>query len=708
MLPLLTVDQALQRQRGHLLPWVPVCLSFGIATYFQIPAEPGWMTFLLIVMAMILVVIQTRKKDARALVAWAIVLFGFGFCVASFRANVVEAPVLSYRYYGAVEGRLISVDRSSKGALRITLDQVRLVAVSRENTPERLRITVSVDRVLPNIGARVGTTAHLMPPQGPAEPGGFDYRRYAWFMQLGANGYSRVPVVLLQPPTSDLFLQRIRHRLSKAIQDRIPGETGALAAAIITGDRSGLGQEVVRVLRASNLAHLLAISGLHMGLLSGFIYAAIRFGLCLCPPVALRWNVKKIAAICALIVAALYLGLSGGNVATERAFVMVCVALCAVLVNRRALSLRAVSVAAILVLLRRPESLLSPGFQMSFAATTALIAVFGWLRNHDVSLGPAWGRPIIAVLISSGVAGLATAPFAAAHFNFLSHYGLLANVLAVPVMGAVVVPSAVLSLCLAPFGLEGIALWLLGVGLQWILLVASWVSALPQAFRAIPDPGGGVIALLAIGGLIVVVWQGWLRWYGFVSMIIALALWASHQRPMVLISADGGLLGVRTAEGRALSRERGQAYAAQNWLRADGEIITQKLAAARWPNPDASHHIRYISVGDHALVHLIGKRGAELKTHCAPNEIVVSNVTIDLIGQCLVLQPKILRRIGSVRLEKDGTLVTSAEVAGLRLWTRPNHQQRPGQINGIKSTSDAMKNGANRVYTEGATQISNF
>lgn len=672
MLPLLTVDQALQAQRGHLLPWVPVCLSFGIGSYFLMPYEPSWLTSLLIFFATILVATQTGQKDARALVAWGIVLIGLGFSIATLRAQVVEAPVLSYRYYGPVEGRLVSIDRSSRDALRMTLDQVRLSRVPSHKTPERVRISVAQIAELPVIGSKVATTAHLMPPQGPSEPGGFDYRRYAWFMQLGANGYTRNPVLVLQPPTSDLLQQRSRYRLSGFIQDSLAGETGALAAAIITGDRSAIGQDVLRVLRASNLAHLLAISGLHMGLLTGFIFAAFRFGLCLCPPLALRCDVKKIAAVTALIGATAYLGVSGGNVATERAYVMVCVVLGAVLLNRRAFSLRAVAVAATLVLLRRPETLLSPGFQMSFAATTALIAVFGFLRDHQIPLGPSWLKPVVAVLISSSVAGFATAPFAAAHFNILSHYGLIANIAAVPVMGAIVVPSAVLALCLTPFGLEQFGLVFLEAGLKWILLVANWVSDLPHALRAVSSPGIWVLPIMTLGGLTIVLWQGRIRWLGFAPLVVALIIWATDHRPVALISDNGGLVGVMGAEGRALSRESGESYAARSWLRRDGDAAKQPDAAARWPNDGNNTAIRRSYVAGHRLAHVIGKRAARLKISCQDFDLVITSIALDLKGQCLVLQPNLLRRTGSVRIEADGSLVTAAELAGDRLWTTPH------------------------------------
>lgn len=676
MLPLLKIDQALQAQRGHLLPWVPVCLGLGIAGFFLSPEDPGPMTYLLICIATLIVLTQTRHLDARRLVAWGIVLTGLGFSVASFRANSVAAPVLSFRYYGPVEGRVIAIDRSSSDALRMTLDQLRLRDVAKNRTPDRIRISITSDRLFPAIGSRIGTTAHLMPPQGPAEPGGFDYRRYAWFLKLGANGYTRSPVIMLAPTDDELPVQSLRYRLSGEIQRRIPGETGALAAAIVTGDRSGVGQKTLRILRVSNLAHLLAISGLHMGLLTGFIYAALRFALCLVPPLALRLPVKKIAALSALGAASVYLALSGGNVATERAFVMVCVALGAVLLNRRAISLRTVAVAAILVLIRRPETLFSPGFQMSFAATGALVAVFGWLRDADIWLGPRWVRPIATVLISSAVAGLATAPFGAGHFNILAHYGLLANILAVPIMGLVVIPSVVLALCLTPFGLEQIGLLFLDIGLTWILTVATLVSALPNAASAVPSPGLWVLPLLTLGALFVILWQGRLRWLGTIPLCLSFAFWSAGDRPKVLISENGGLVGILGSEGRALSREKGQGYTAMHWLTGDGDTVSQVLAAKRWPalaSPDFgdSEGLKRSRVGAYTLLHVVGTRSAKLLSACAADELVVSNVALDLQGDCRILQPSVLRYTGSIRLDASGTLVTAAELAGDRLWTQP-------------------------------------
>ncbi|MEO0380425.1 MAG: ComEC/Rec2 family competence protein, partial [Pseudomonadota bacterium] len=360
-----------------------------------------------------------------------------------------------------------------------------------------------------------------------------------------------------------------------------------------------------------------------------------------------------------------YLALSGGNVATERAFIMVAVALCAVLVNRRALSLRGVAIAAMIVLTLRPEALMGPGFQMSFAATTALVAVFGWMRDGQVSMGPKWFAPVMAVVISSGIAGLATAPIGAAHFNAVAHYGLIANLASVPLMGVLVIPAAVLALVLAPFGLDWLGLWIMGFGLRWILWVADTVANLDGARGFVVGPGPWVLPVMALGALFVILWQGRGRYAGLAGIALSLALWQFGDRPKVLIADTGGLVGVMTENGRALSREKGAGFVARNWLENDGDGVDQEVAAARWSSAQ---------VGGHQVIHISGKRAIAGFSGCAAGDIVVMNADMDAPTppDCLILGPKALRGTGAVALVGEGEtarLVSARDVAGDRMWS---------------------------------------
>lgn len=384
------VSELAEAQRGTLLLWMPIGLALGIGAYFAIRFEPTASIYLMLTGVMPCVLLAARFSGFPGAILFGGVLLALaGFLNAGFSAHRKAAPVLAYHYYGPIEERIVAIDRSASDKPRITMDAVRLKGIPTSKTPHKIRISLHYPRQFITLipGKYVMLTGSLSPPSGPVEPGGFDFQRFAWFRSLGAIGYSRNPVLEFAPPDQAgwaMGLMRLRMQLAVAIRGRIDGQTGAFAAAILVGDRSAIAPEMLDRLRASNLAHLLAISGLHMGLLTGFIFAITRYGLALFPFLALRVPVKKIAALAAFCVAVSYLFLSGANVATQRAFIMVAVMLLAILLDRRALTLRAVALAAVLVLVFRPESLIEAGFQMSFAATTALVAVFATLRDHGV------------------------------------------------------------------------------------------------------------------------------------------------------------------------------------------------------------------------------------------------------------------------------------------------------------------------------------
>ncbi len=665
----------LLEQRGSLFEWVPVCMASGIGLYFLLRFEPSMTELWAVAGGAIGLAFCARwlGEAFRPLII-GLVLVASGFLLAAHRAHDVASPVMSWRYYGPVEGRVVNLDRSSSDALRVTLDQVVLERVPPDRTPERVRISLHGDQsfsVVPAPGLRVMTTAHVSPPGGPVEPGGFDFQRHAWFGQLGGVGYSRVPLLAVAPAEEDrweLAIFRIRMAIGARMLEVLPGDVGGFAVAVTTGARSAISQEALDDLRASNLAHLLAISGLHMGLLTGFVFALLRVSIALIPPLALRVPGRKLAAAGALVVATGYLALSGGNVATERAFIMVAVALSAVMLNRRAISLRAVAIAAVIVLLLRPEALLGPGFQMSFAATTALVAVFGYMRDRRIGMGPNWAKPVVAVLISSGVAGLATAPIGAAHFNAISHYGLLANLTSVPMMGTVVIPAAVLALILAPIGLDWIGLWIMGVGLRWILEVSSFVAGLDGARSFVHGPGIAVLPMIALGFLWVCLWQGRTRVAGVVPVLAAFWLWVTADRPLGLIAENGALVGVMTEQGRALSKARGAGFIARNWLENDGAPTDQPTAAARWPETRAA-----VLPGGVQLTHLAGKKAVASFDGCHADQIIVANQALpEGVADCLLLDPDRLRGMGAVAiLERRGTvlLVSTRDRTGDRLWT---------------------------------------
>lgn len=671
------ISDALLAQRGHLIGWVPLCLACGIGWYFAIRFEPSWSFVMMVLFVSVLCTFGARVVHVSCRpVLLGLALIGAGAGIAKWRTEYVAEPVLSFRYYGPIEGRVVGMDRSGSDAMRLTLDQVFLNRLSPERTPARVRVSLHGD--VPAVDVRPGqfvmTTGHLSPPSGPAEPGGYDFQRHAWYAGLGAVGYTRNPLLRLAPAQRGGVGMRVfeaRMTVSRAVQTALPGEVGAFAAAIMSGDRSGMSQDTLANLRASNLAHLLAISGLHMGLLTGFVFAVLRSVMVLIPGVGLHWPVKKIAAFGALIAAGGYLALSGGNVATERAFTMVAVMLIAIMLGRPALTIRAVAMAAIIILVLQPEAMTGPGFQMSFAATAALVFVFRNMRHLDWQHWPKWTRGAISVVISSLVAGLATAPFAAAHFNQIAHYGLVANLLSVPLMGILVMPAAVLAACLAPFGLGWIGLAIMGWGLRWILFVADTVAGQDGALGHVMAPQWFVLPIVAGGCLWLILWQGRARLAGVIVAAFGFGMWSQATRPTVLVADSGGMIGFMTDAGRALSKPRGDGFVTGVWLENDGAPVDQEIAGTR---DGLTRGVRRygVALGGWRILQVSGKTSLAEIVGCDGADILISNQTDEINRPCEVFDIERLRATGSLGITITPTgdlgVITAQSIVGNRPW----------------------------------------
>jgi competence protein ComEC len=369
--------------------------------------------------------------------------------------------------------------------------------------------------------------------------------------------------------------------ISERILAALPGESGAIAAALMTGARGAIPEATLTAMRDSGLAHLLAISGLHVGLVAGLLFFGIRASLALVPALALRYPIKKWAAASAALGAFAYLALTGASVPTQRAFLMVGLVLLGILLDRSALSFRLIAWAAVVVLAVAPESLLSPSFQMSFAAVAALIAAYEVLRDRWRRLfggrgaigGPlSWaGRQVSGAALSSIIAGLATAPFAVYHFNRIAWYGLAANVVAVPLTALWIMPWALVAFALMPFGAEGLALAPMGWGIEVVLAVARQVAAWPGAVSLVAVMPIGALVSIALGGLWLCLWRRPWRLLGVLPIAAGALATSLAVPPDVLVSGDAKLMAVRDgAGGLYLSSAKLRRFDAGIWRRRLG------------------------------------------------------------------------------------------------------------------------------------------
>lgn len=679
--------EILEAQRPNLPLWAPALFGAGVAAWFAGPDEPGPAALWAVAAALAAAALAWRRLGPGGRAALVLALLpALGFSAAALRSWSVAAPILPYETTAAVEGRLIGLSRSASDRTRILLDRVVIHGTEPERTPAQVRVSIEPNTP-PEVlrpGARLLGRARLSPPAAPSEPGGFDFRRLAWFDGLGAVGYARSPFVEVEGEAGAplaLLAFRARMAASAHIQAVIPGQNGAFSAAILTGDRSGIDPSVEQDLRISTLYHIVSISGLHMTLIAGAVFVIVRGGLAVVPRLALIWPLKKIAAWVALAGSFFYLALSGFEVPAQRSWVMTACVLGAVLLDRPALTLRAVALAAMVVLAVAPESLMEAGFQMSFAATIALVSVFealraqAWWMTTQTDRRWRFAKPVIGMFMTSLVAGLATAPFSAFHFNVMAQYGLIANMLAIPMMGAVVMPAAVVAVILAPLGLDWIAFTAMGWGVGYVLEVARAVAGFGGAVSGVPSGPGAALGLLAAGGIFLVLWNGRGRWFGLAPMAAGFALWAAAERPGLLISPDGRLFGFMTAQGRALSSASGNGYAAASWLDNDGDTAGQEAAHARAAFTGKRGRIAADAPGYGRILYVGFRDPATGPEDCAAAAILIApQWRAAPPGPCLFIGADALRRLGAIAVAAgpDGPVLQGAlaDAAG-RPWAAP-------------------------------------
>jgi competence protein ComEC len=572
---------------GRLLPWVPVAFGTGIAFYFAADHEPVLPVAAVVAIALCIAAFLLRRQKVFP-VAVMIAALAAGFAVATWKTariahGVLARPMFSVALTGFVETRDIR-ERTDRFVLRVA-------------TMESPRGSIKLDRVrlsvkkgtAPAVGSFVELKARLQPPLAPLRPGSYDFGRDMYFQGIGASGFVMGAIKAKEPPASggfalrySAFMQGLRDAIDARIRTTLEGDKRAIATALLTGRRDAISEPVNDAMFISGLGHVLSISGYHMAVVAGVVFFAVRALLALFPKLTVGFAIKKWSAVAALVAAAFYL--SGAEVATQRSFFMTAVVLIAVMVDRRAITFRTLAVAALIVLTIAPEALVHPSFQMSFAATLGLVALvqIGMPRlfaapDHSATAQVAlWGgREILMLLLASLVAGLATTPYAAFHFHRVTPYGVLANLAAMPVVSAVVMPAGLLGLVAMPFGFDGVFWAIMGWGIDWMIFVTQWVAALPGAVGRMAAFGIGPLIVASAGIILLGLLRTPLRWFGAAMLLVAVVWGLRVPQPDILISADGRNVGVRGPDGRLHFMRAGKdAFLVKEWLAADADART--------------------------------------------------------------------------------------------------------------------------------------
>jgi competence protein ComEC len=691
-------------QIDRVFLWVPVAFGMGAAIYLGLKAEPPlWPTAGAAIALGLASAVAAWRGAGRALVAALLLaaMVAAGFSVAKLRSDHVAAPIAPAGLgVVTVEGYVVDVDTPSASGPRLLIAPTFISRLAGAQLPLRARIVMPAGGfVAPGQAIRV--RALLDPPPSPAAPGAYDFARDAWFEGEGAVGLARAsPEIITAPPAPwrlrvlmavNAFRWATARRLAADMNEVMGGHAGdaaGLAVAVTTSHQDWLSAEVRNDLRSAGLAHMLAIAGLHTAALSGFVFFSLRFVIAAWPWLALRVNGKKVAAAGGLIAVGAYLVLSGAHAPARRAAITASVAFTAILLDRQAVSLRSLALAALIILIADPEVVVQPGFEMSFCATAAFVALAEvWPRAARVS-GLPWhlsliqrGRDWIAGLfVVSLVAGAATGPFAIQHFNRIANFGVFANLTADLVASVLMMPALAIALLLELIGhgLAAPALFVAGGAAKVVIALGHLFATAPGAGAATTSAPQIALVISYFGILFACLWNGWLRWAGL-PLAAAVAFWPRPAPPLIWIASDGADAAIAMRGQEVALRPGVRTYATDVWAQRRGLAVPADMARARGAEFDCDYWSCAARAGVRPALAIWWTRRkpkpGRLAELCAASEILVLRADAPLPGSCrdaIVLRPGDFAAGGAAEIypTKSGWRIQwSAPLRGLRPWT---------------------------------------
>ncbi|AVA21478.1 MULTISPECIES: ComEC/Rec2 family competence protein [unclassified Rhizobium] len=577
---------------GRAMLFAPVYIGAGAIVWFSVGADPppqAVFTALLI----FAVAFFRQQQAGRVLqhILFAGMLVCSGMALAQCETWRASTVMLDSAVTTTITGRIERREADDKGRWRyvVALEATEKPTIRRP--PAQITIFVRKQLQPFELGDRIQGRARLTPPAGPALPGLNDFAFSAYFDGTGANGFAYGTPTLLSPTgdvvqgsvldKADIWLAGLRSHIGDRIRTLLPGDTGAFAASLVTDERRAISDDTTEALRTSGLAHIIAISGLNMALSAGIFYVGLRYALSLFFGVAQAWPTKKIAAFGALVTVTAYYLISGFGVSAERAFIMMAIMLIAVLFDRPSISLRNVALSAIVILILSPSQALGPSFQMSYAATLALVSGYSlWARRpHRESVLSRFRvmRPLLfvsrffgSILSTSFIGGASTAIFSIEHFHRLATYGLVANLAAMPVVSFVVMPFGMAATLLMPFGVDAPFWQITGWGLDVVIViaktVAAWGGNIP--FGRLPV---WLFPTVIAGFLLMTLLRTWLRHAGallITGSVAVVALGPGVLKPDLMISEDGTLVALLRNGALTTNREKPPDFIFEQWQRA--------------------------------------------------------------------------------------------------------------------------------------------
>ena len=681
------IRASLAAQAGRWVLWAPVAMGCGAAAYLGAKREPTMGLALGLFAAALMLTWAARRFAGRrwlALAATLLAFAAFGFACGKVRSDVVAGPVAPETGAVQITGWVVDVASPGESGGRLIIAPVRIGDLPSDQIPARIRVTSRDELIGP--GAAVRFTGLVNPPPPPASPGGYDFARNAWFDRIGGVGVALTApqIVTLRPARARLKfamdINAMRWSLATRIAADMSPAARGLGVAMITGHEAFIEPETEQALRDSGLAHIISISGVHMAIVGGFAFLLVRLGVAAIPWLALRISGKKAAAIAGLVAVGTYLVVSGAPAPAVRAAVTASVAFLAILADRQAITLRSLAIAALIILTLQPEAVGEAGFQMSFAATAALVALFEvWQRPpreintpFPIRAVQTFGVWLALSMAASLVAGMATGPFAIQHFNRVALFGLPANLAAEPLATFVLMPSLAVGATLEPLGLGKPFLDIASWAIEVLQGGAAWTANQPRATLLVASAPQIALPIAFLGILWLCLWKGRGRWIGL-PFALAISLWPRPEAPVAWIDNEGAQAAVRIGKEAVLMRPEDRLFGADVWSRRRG-LTLQTDASGVFDCTGVS--CRAVNAGHPRISMWWTLRNPSAEAEivlCDGADYFVTRARQGVPAACggaKVLKSSDFERGGSAEIYRDGHVTWSQPLRGDRPWTR--------------------------------------
>ncbi len=676
-------------------PWLAVGFGTGVGLWFGLAGPWQWLGLIALALGIALAAAVSLGTHGRfpftrvAIITMALMVAA-GCVTVWAKSTMVGTPPIAHAMVPVITGRVLGrADEPAEHRLRLVL------ATREPRTGRVIRIRLSLpdtaDRPGLAEGAIVRLRARLMPPAAPKLPGSFDFARAAWFDGISATGSVIGLPEIVTPASGGYFVARAQHALAAHIRARIAGSAGGIAAVLATGERGGIGVADAQAMRDAGLAHLLAVSGLHVSAVVGLAYALTFRLLALWPAIALRVRLPLLAAGTGAVAGVAYTLLTGAQVGTVRSCLGALLVLAALALGRQPLSLRLLGTAALVMMLLWPEAVASPGFQMSFGSVLAIIALHNAqpVRDFLAHRGEGWplrmGRGLVMLLLGGMVIDLALMPIALFHFHRAGLYGALANLVAIPLTTFVCMPLIALGLTLDIVGLGGPVWWLAGKSLLFLLAIAHNTADLPGSVTLLPVLGTARYVVFVAAMLWLGLWRGRVRLLALIPALLATASMAWLRPPDVLITGDGRNLGIVSENGDRLMilREGRSSFNRDQMLEVAGMSGTV-APLDKWPGARCNHDFCLVEISrDSRIWRLLIER---TKAHVADDELARACAAVDIViaeqklyGPChpalIKADRTLLMRTGGLALDLVSRQVTTVVAGeGDHPWWRAPHR----------------------------------